>query len=920
MPAPSFRCLLVIFVIAIVAAPLGAQTWTGADPGGPGWSRPGNWTPSVPVHNTGGQLTFGVPGPFNYNPNQDIINPFALNLLTLTGSFSNTIGGLGIDFRASGTTPPAIVYDGTGSPQITSNLYFTDTTEIRGAGTGTLRLSGLLPQTGGIIKSGGFDLLLDSHSGTTSGPTTINGGRVVLGSTGLLQNSIVTINADNGLAFANGLTSATLGGLAGSGALNIGAVDVTVGKFGGNSVFSGPLSATTGGISLGLGNLTLTGGGSINNLSAPTTGTALVIGGGTLTVTSTTTDAKAAVYVSAPGITSGSVMRVEGGGRLVLGPGATAILGGGTSNTTNYYGELDVTGVGSAIVAPTSRITLGAARFGVGQLTVTNGATAAWGTIAAVGTPNGGGGSVLVSAGGVLTSGANTFGNSGGSVIDPNSRWTMDTFQNGGGLTVSNGGAAIVTGQYTGSGGTLTVNGGTFITGSLLQGSANAPIRISDPAGGVALTVGSDNTSTTFSSSIADSTVGPGSLTKVGTGTLTLTGSLSYTGVTEVRGGTLAISGGTLTGGTYRANGGTLQLINEALALGSTGFFRADGPGTIGMQNVTVTGGYIYGPGLLDFSGAPSTVTGTTLFSGARTVLIQDVAFSRVTSGGSTQVNATRTLTWDGGTLTSAGSLSLDNGATANVRAFDSSGVITIAAGGTLNNSSNPLTLGGGSRTYIGSVASPGGTLNLGGQTLELNGGLLINNGTVVGTTNVNFGSLAMGSGTYGSVNVTTGGKFSPGNSPGSVTTGPATLGSGSVYRFDINDARGNPGVNWDLWRMSSLNITAGSSSNSAIQILLASESPSGGAGQVANFDPTQEYDWVIAQSFGGVVGFSPDLFRVDKTGFANPTGIGNFSVTLVGTELHLHFSPVPEPGAFVLVGAAAIGWIWRRRRTSVLL
>ena len=59
-----------------------------------------------------------------------------------------------------------------------------------------------------------------------------------------------------------------------------------------------------------------------------------------------------------------------------------------------------------------------------------------------------------------------------------------------------------------------------------------------------------------------------------------------------------------------------------------------------------------------------------------------------------------------------------------------------------------------------------------------------------------------------GMVNVTTGGKFSPGNSPGSVTTGPATLGPGSVYRFEINDAKGTPGANWDLWRMTSLNIT----------------------------------------------------------------------------------------------------------------
>jgi len=70
----------------------------------------------------------------------------------------------------------------------------------------------------------------------------------------------------------------------------------------------------------------------------------------------------------------------------------------------------------------------------------------------------------------------------------------------------------------------------------------------------------------------------------------------------------------------------------------------------------------------------------------------------------------------------------------------------------------------------------------------------------------------------------------------------------------------------------------------------LASETPGCGDGPIASFDPTQEYDWVIAQAPGGVSGFSPTLFRVDRSGFANPTGTGYFSVNLVGgTELHLH-------------------------------
>ena len=75
--------------------------------------------------------------------------------------------------------------------------------------------------------------------------------------------------------------------------------------------------------------------------------------------------------------------------------------------------------------------------------------------------------------------------------------------------------------------------------------------------------------------------------------------------------------------------------------------------------------------------------------------------------------------------------------------------------------------LGGGSRTTI----NPSGTLAVAaGTTIELNGGLLVNNGTISGTTDVNYGSLAKGTGVYGIVNVGQGGTYAPGNSPGIVT------------------------------------------------------------------------------------------------------------------------------------------------------
>ena len=56
------------------------------------------------------------------------------------------------------------------------------------------------------------------------------------------------------------------------------------------------------------------------------------------------------------------------------------------------------------------------------------------------------------------------------------------------------------------------------------------------------------------------------------------------------------------------------------------------------------------------------------------------------------------------------------------------------------------------------------------GTSLELNGALLVNDGAINGVVNVNFGSLARGSGSYDVVNVAEGGSFAPGNSPGTAS------------------------------------------------------------------------------------------------------------------------------------------------------
>src|SRR5262249_56263256 len=75
--------------------------------------------------------------------------------------------------------------------------------------------------------------------------------------------------------------------------------------------------------------------------------------------------------------------------------------------------------------------------------------------------------------------------------------------------------------------GTLNLNGFAETIGSLFGNGGHVVL------GGGALTTGANNSSTAFGGDIT----GAGSLTKVGTGTLTLTGARTYTRATVVRAG-----------------------------------------------------------------------------------------------------------------------------------------------------------------------------------------------------------------------------------------------------------------------------------------------------------------------------------------------------------------------------------------------
>ena|SRR5258708_6847765 len=165
----------------------------------------------------------------------------------------------------------------------------------------------------------------------------------------------------------------------------------------------------------------------------------------------------------------------------------------------------------------------------------------------------------------------------------------------------------------------------TVATGAILAlNSSNQTIGSLAGAGSVTLgsatlTTGNDNTSTTFSGAIS----GTGGLTKIGAGTLTLSGSNSYSGGTALNAGTVAASADNNLGnssGSLAFGSGTLQFLsgftsNRAVTLNSGGgTFDTNG-------NSATLAGTLSGTGGLSKIGSGTlTLAGNNSYSGATAI------------------------------------------------------------------------------------------------------------------------------------------------------------------------------------------------------------------------------------------------------------------------------------------------------------
>ena len=690
-----------------------------------------------------------------------------------------------------------------------------------GNGYGTLNL----------VKMGsGMQTL--SGANTFAGNTTVNGGTLQLGNANAVQNTAVAVNVNGGLTFVAGIGTFNVGSLGGSGNIVLqdsssaqGAVALNVGGNNYYTYYSGNISGSGSLTKNGAGTMNLSGtnsysGGTTINSGAIVFNSLAAIGGSGANVTAN------------PGGTAGAGYAMDQNflGRLAPSSGGVAALAldssnnlnfsafstlrsGATGGYFNYFGTLTPSGTTyrlgggggtlnfAGLLSGADSVDIGVNGTSLGLVVLSNTNTYTGGTVINTGGEVSiasnlniaGPASVITFNGGLLQiTGTNLTSIDSHSVnwstfnggFDVNSAANVFTagmnLGGSGGLTKAGVGKLVLSGTSTYSGGTylnagvtefsILANlgsGGIVFNGGTLQ---YAPGNVSDITtrpvtlnyGGGAIDTNGNNV--TFSNAIA----GPGGLTKVGSGKLTLAGTDTYSGGTVVSGGILQVGsplalGGTLslvTSGVVDLNGinTTISALNDDTTGLITDYHSALGsPTVLTVNNVgsgTSYGGRIAngpsqaialvvgGVGPLYLSGSNSYTGGTTIEGGATLSISNDLAVSGSTSS----------LTFSGGVLQVTGT-SLQN---LNAHAVNWS---SFNGGFDVNNPSNTFTvsqsLGGGgslskfgagtlvlsgSSSYTGGTTLYAGTTRLGNAAGLGNGSLYL----VAGTLDLNGNSPAV--------------------------------------------------------------------------------------------------------------------------------------------------------------------------------
>jgi autotransporter-associated beta strand protein len=357
--------------------------------------------------------------------------------------------------------------------------------------------------------------------------------------------------------------------------------------------------------------------------------------------------------------------------------------------------------------------------------------------------------------------------------------------------------------QFANSGnGTVVVTAGPIAPDSWTFNANAQSYNLSGAAINFGTTTGLVNNATAGSISIANNLGGAGAqIPQLGTSTLTLSGTNTYTGVTTIAAGTLALTGTGSIATSSQINlsnaAGTFDISGTTAGASIISLNGVSGSNVnLGTKTLTVTAGNgldIY-YGAIGGSGGLTTTGGFANLGGTNTYT------------GVTTITTTGDLILEGIATIASSSKVIDNGALDfSVMSVDSS-IKSLA--GTNGNAylflgNHSLTLTAANDSFSGVISGNGGlALTSGTQTLTgtntyigtttINGGTLVVNGSIATSslTSVNSGGTLTGTGSVGNTAINNGGMFTPGNgTPGSTMTvnGNLAFQSGAQYVIALN-------------------------------------------------------------------------------------------------------------------------------------
>jgi len=428
-----------------------------------------------------------------------------------------------------------------------------------------------------------------------------------------------------------------------------------------------------------------------------------------------------------------------------------------------------------------------------------------------------------------------------------------------------------------------------------------------------------------------------GNITKVGAGTLRLTGSNSHNGGVTIEEGTVSIRGNNSYVGSNTVNGGTLAFAgsgtiseSSAIVINDTATLRFDRNDTWGNANT-------------DTSSSITVNAGGTMESGGFFTTIRDLKLNGGTVAMTGGVNATYPALALKGTVTVGGSqasqiniisgtnnmISIGDGnlgATVfNVADATGDASADLSVNAVLQNNGpvggNSLTKTGSgtmeltaTNTYTGSTTVSAGTLSLAsGYAHNGSGTYTVNGGTLKIADGVNLGSHAM--------TISLGGVISPGNSPGTAIVGTQNWGDGGSYLWEINNSGGFKGSDpgWD-WLSITGDLNLGTLSASQFTIDITSLDLSNNSGLATGFDYSglaygDLFDsFTIATTSGDINDFNSNLFSLNDSAFVNSKW--DWQIRQNGKDLVLDAIFVPEPSSTALLGIGGLALLLRRKRS----